>query len=118
MPSSDPRARLVDILENADTIRGYVAGGGFERFASDRKTRDAVERCLERICEAARALGNIMDERYPDVRWLDLRRFGSVLRHDYRAIDPRLVWDAITTYLPRLTNACSTELDRLGRSGT
>lgn len=118
MPSSDPRGRLVDILENAEAIRGYVAHGGFERFAEDRKTRDAVERCLERICEAARALGTVMDERYPDVRWQDLRRFGSVLRHDYRAIDPRLIWDAITTHLPRLADACSAELDRLDRTGT
>ena len=52
MPSKhDPAASLADILENLERIEGYVAGLDHEAFGGDTLRRDAVERCLERICE-------------------------------------------------------------------
>ena len=58
MPSKhDPAASLADILENLERIEGYVAGLDREAFGGDTLRRDAVERCLERICEAAFRLG-------------------------------------------------------------
>ena len=54
MPSEKPARRLRDILENADAIARYTEGMDLGAFTADAKTRDAVERCLERISEAAR----------------------------------------------------------------
>jgi hypothetical protein len=51
------RPRLADILENLERIEGYVARLDREAFGGDTLRRDAVERCLERICEAAFRLG-------------------------------------------------------------
>ena len=66
MPSKhDPAASLADILENLERIEGYVAGLDREAFGGDTLRRDAVERCLERICEAAFRLGEKAAELAP-----------------------------------------------------
>ena len=69
-----------------------------------------MERCLERIAEAARKIGDALDDAYPDVEFHKLRQFGSVLRHDYDGVDADLVWIAATKRLPLLDAACRKEL--------
>jgi len=50
-------------------------------FAEDRKTYDAVERCLERISEAAAKLGDLARALVPGQPWQDIRALGNRLRH-------------------------------------
>jgi predicted nucleotidyltransferase len=45
--------RIQDIIDNAIAIERYVGQVAFAEFERDHKTRDAVERCLERISEHA-----------------------------------------------------------------
>ena len=49
---------MEDILENIAMIEEFTAGMDVGSFIQDRKTSNAVERCLERISEAARKLGD------------------------------------------------------------
>ena len=56
--SHDPAACLADILDNIEPIRSYVGAMDRDALERDGRTRDAVERCLERICEAAFRLGD------------------------------------------------------------
>ena len=78
MPSKhDPVASLADILENLERIEGYVAGLDREAFGGDTLRRDAVERCLERICEAAFRLGEKAAELAPSQPWGDIRGMGN-----------------------------------------
>ena len=66
MPSKhDPAGSLADIVENAERIELYLEGMNRQTFERDGKTRDAVERCLERICEAAHRLGDAATELMP-----------------------------------------------------
>jgi uncharacterized protein with HEPN domain len=58
VPSKDPIQRFNDILENIIRIEEFTAGMDVSAFVGDPKTYDAVERCLERISEAASKLGN------------------------------------------------------------
>ncbi len=53
MPSKDPLQRFEDILDNIGRIEGYAEGLDSASFLADHKSYDAVERCLERISEAA-----------------------------------------------------------------
>lgn len=53
MSSSQSQRRLRDILDNISRVRSYIESLTPQQFASDPKTQDAVERCLERIREAA-----------------------------------------------------------------
>ena len=86
-----------------------------ETFSASAVTRDAVERCFGRISEAATKLGTYMDERCPDIAWVDVRGLGNVLRHEYDEVDEELVWSMIEADLGPLRAACETELRRLGQ---
>lgn len=110
MSSSDPQQRLRDILDNIARIRSYTKGVAPRSRATDHKTQDAVERCLERICEAARKLGDGLDLKYPEVEFQKLRQLGSVLRHDYSNIESAMLWRFIRERLDPLEHACLTEL--------
>ncbi len=116
--SSDPERRLRDILENISRVRAYVHGMTTQQLVSDRKTQDAVERCLERICEAARKLGDTLDAKYPEVEFEKLRQLGSVLRHDYDDIDTDMLWRSVTERLDPLEHACRRELGATPRKRT
>ncbi|HTW70074.1 MAG TPA: HepT-like ribonuclease domain-containing protein [Acetobacteraceae bacterium] len=56
MPSSRPIDRLRDVVDNCERIERHIAGMDFATYSRDEKTRDAVERCLQRISEAASLL--------------------------------------------------------------
>lgn len=114
MPSSRPAARLADILENIDRIEAYTAGldlGGFER---DLLRRDAVERCLLRISEAARKLGAPAESIVPGQPWAAIRSLGNVLRHDYDDVAPAIIWRIVESELAPLKRAVRDVLERLG----
>lgn len=67
MSSSDPRLRIEDMLEQALRIESHIAGLNLETFRANALAQDAVERCLERICEASRKIGDALNERYREL---------------------------------------------------
>ena len=69
MPSKDPYRRFEDILANIRMIEAFTAGMTLEGFAADLKTSNAVERCLERISEAAKKLGGQAEVVCPEIPW-------------------------------------------------
>ena len=92
MPSEKPEQRLEDMLENIGRIRAYVQDRTREEYLGDTMVQDAVERCFERITEAARKIGDRFDSDRPEAEFPNLRKFGSVLRHDYDRVNPVLMW--------------------------
>lgn len=116
MPSDKVTRRLGDILDNIARIRRYV-GEDVAASLEDDRTLDAVERCLERMAEAARKIGDRFDATYPDARLGALRKFGSVLRHDYDLLDRALICNAVVHDLPVLENACRDALSRMNGLG-
>ena len=87
MPSRhDPADSLADIIENAERIESYLVGIDRNAFAGNGLVRDAIERCLERVCEAANRLGEHAAELMPDQPWGDIRGMGNRLRHAYDRI--------------------------------
>lgn len=84
MPSSDPIQRFTDILENIIRIEEFTVGMDVAAFVGDPKTYDAVERCLERISEAASKLGPQVEELCPGIPWSQIRAVGNRLRHEIR----------------------------------
>lgn len=103
MPSKhDPAGILADIIENAERVETYLAGMDRQAFERDGKTRDAIERCLERICEAAHRLGKRAEELLPNQPWRDIRGMGNRLRHAYDRLDLDIVWNTVRDRLPAL----------------
>lgn len=113
MSSKKPARRLRDIVENAESIASYIEGLNPETFAQDRKTRDAVERCLQRISEAAIKLGKRAEELVPDQPWQDIRGLGNVLRHEYDDINLGQIWNTAAKDVPLLERDCRVALERL-----
>ncbi len=113
MPSDSPVDRLREIVENCDRIAAYTADMDFETYAGDMKTRDAVERCLARISEAACKIGSYIETRYPETDWAGARGVGNLLRHQYDGIEDLDIWNGVVTDVPRLRAAASSEIQRL-----
>lgn len=118
MPSDKPARRLADIIENAQAIQRYVAGMDLTGFKGDQKTYDAVERCLERISEAAAKLGDLASSLVPGQPWQEIRALGNRLRHEYDAIREDRLWDIVQIDLPPLCVACEDALRRLREGQT
>ena len=113
MPSDKPLQRLADILENIDWIIQYTRDFGYQEFLQDRRTRDAVERCLLRISEVARKREGIVDEIVSDQPWSDIRALGNIIRHEYDSVDPAAIWKIIEDDLLPLENAVKTAIKKL-----
>ena len=103
MPSKhDPAGSLADIIENAERIEQYLLGMDRDAFAGNGLMRDAVERCIERVCEAAHRLGERAAELMPNQPWGDIRGMGNRLRHAYDRISLDVIWNAACNDLPGL----------------
>lgn len=102
MPSERPKTRFLDIVENATVILGYTKGMDRQAFARNRLVRDAVERCLERISEAASKLGGTAETMLPGHPWRQIRDLGNILRHAYDNVDEEIVWSIVRERLPAL----------------
>ena len=106
MPTDEAPRRINDILKNIASIETYTQGLTAQTLQDNPMAADAVERCLERIAEAARNLGPRFDDVIGgDVDLHALRQFGSVMRHDYDAVDPMIIWNVIAAELPKLKAA-------------
>ena len=113
MPSSKPARRFEDILENALAIERYTEGMDMGAFMADAKTRDAVERCLERISEAAAKLGETAPKLAPEQPWQQIRALGNQIRHEYDRLRAERLWEIVKDDLPGLQRACEQALEKL-----
>ncbi|MFW6027803.1 MAG: DUF86 domain-containing protein [bacterium] len=117
MPSKAPDRRFRDIIENIERVERYTTNMTEEDFAKSDVIRDAVERCLSRISEAATKLGDIAEQLCPDQPWPDIRGLGNHLRHGYDNLDSDLIWITVVNDLPSLKTACKNALAKLRAPG-
>lgn len=100
------------MIENDDRIGSYVAGMDRDAFEANGSARDAVERCLERICEAAHRLGDRAPELLPAQPWADIGGVGNLLRHAYEGVTPDILWNDVTQDVPTLAAEARRHLPR------
>jgi uncharacterized protein with HEPN domain len=94
--------RLGHILEAVARIETLTAGNSFEDYRADWVTRDAIERNLERLCEASRHIPDDLKTRHAGIRWRLVADLGNVLRHGYDEIVDERIWDIVTNDLAPL----------------
>jgi len=109
----DPADSLHHIIENAERVARYLAAMDRPTFASNEWARDAVERCIERVCEATVRLGDQAEELMPGQPWPDIRGMGNRLRHAYDRVDVDILWRTATNRLPELAAAAQRALAHL-----
>jgi len=108
LPSKDPGKRVADILGAIERINVYVAaiGGVDALMRKDRLHRDAVERQLLILAEAATKLRGQVEELEPGIDWHAIRGIGNFIRHDYDGIETEIISRVLTTELAPLGEAC------------
>jgi uncharacterized protein with HEPN domain len=100
-------------VANAERVARYIADIDRQAFDRAEMARDAVERCIERVCEAAHRLGEHAERLVPGQPWREIRGMGNRLRHADDEIDPDVLWKAATVDLPELAREAKRALKRL-----
>jgi len=114
LPSKhDPADSLHHIIENAERVARHLGGMDRQSFERSEWVRDAVERCIERVCEAAYRLGDHAEQLMPGQPWGDIRGMGNRLRHAYDRIDIDIIWRTAQLRLPELAAEAKRALERL-----
>lgn len=98
---------LGDVLEAIAAINTYSRGGK-EVFDRDPMVRDAISTRLIQIGQAVKdAMAKGLDLRalHPEIPWRDVAGMRDRLAHNYRTVNPQLIWTAVEVHLPRLEAA-------------
>jgi uncharacterized protein with HEPN domain len=112
MPRS-ARVWLVDIRAEIAGIRELTRTATEAEFAASWAMRRAVEHALLIVAEAAKHLPTEMKASRPEVEWHKIHGLGNLLRHEYRHIDPEILWSIVTEHLDRLDEAAAALLESL-----
>lgn len=107
----DPGIYVRHILDAIANIEADTAGYDFEKFRSDRRARQLVERNLEIISKTSKRLPVELKGEEPSVPWQAVAGIGNILRHDYHETYPTVLWETCRKDLKPLKGA-------IGRIGT
>jgi uncharacterized protein with HEPN domain len=111
--SANTRARLEHILFHIRGVADTVGGIGFDTYTEVYHMERTVERAVQIISEAVRALPPALTEHYAEVEWVKIAAIGNVLRHEYERVDPQTMWEIATVKLPELEKVITRMLAEL-----
>lgn len=107
-------ARLWDMLDAARAVLTFTDGVRYEEFLEDRKTRNAVERNLEIIGEAARNISVVTRQSLDAMPWRSIIGLRNILAHEYGDIRHEIIWAVIQDKLiPLIQQLESVGVDNL-----
>lgn len=112
--SKSPRARLLHIRDEIEGVAMIVRGLSFAQYQGSYMHRRAVERAVQIVSEAAKALPSDYLAKYPDAPWTSIVGIGNILRHEYQRLDDRQLWEIATVHLPKLRPIVAQMLTELG----
>jgi uncharacterized protein with HEPN domain len=72
-----------------------------------------VQRAIEIISEASRAIPEELKRARPEIPWPQVRGIGNILRHEYQGLSDPIIWRVVTDELPRLKTAIEAIADAL-----
>jgi uncharacterized protein with HEPN domain len=93
---------LVDILEAANVISGFLATVDESKFAGSDLIQNAVLQKLMIIGEAAGRVSPEVRGRWPEIPWRSISGFRNLAVHAYFEVDWSIVWDIATDSIPAL----------------
>jgi len=91
-----------DMLLASRAIQSFITGRQAADLRGDRQLRDAVEKELEIIGEAARRVSDEFQSSYSDVPWRRIAGLRNVLIHEYREVDLDELWRIATVEISPL----------------
>ena len=96
------RQRLLHILEAISEIEKYTSKSNIDDFASNSMMRFASVKQIEIIGEAANFVSADTKTQFPQVEWRQIIGLRHILVHEYFGIDTALIWQIISTDIPKL----------------
>jgi uncharacterized protein with HEPN domain len=112
--SKSPRARLLHIRDEIEGVAMIVRDLSFVQYQGSYMHRRAVERAVQIVSEAAKALPPELLARYPDAPWSAIVGIGNILRHEYQRLDDKQLWEIATVHLPKLQPIVAQMLTEFG----
>jgi uncharacterized protein with HEPN domain len=101
----DYKIAIQDMLDSIDFIEAAVLDRTVADYESNTMFRLAIQRSVEIISEASRAIPQEYKDLQHQVDWRALRDFGNVLRHGYYTIEQDIIWNVVTNRLVALKTA-------------
>lgn len=93
---------IKDILEYMERAEEHIKGLTFQEFCKDKKTSDAVIRCIEVMGEAAKNVSDEIRNKYPFIPWRDMAGMRDKIIHGYFTVDFETVWLVVKEEIPKL----------------
>ncbi|MCL0077704.1 DUF86 domain-containing protein [Peptococcaceae bacterium] len=93
---------IKDIVEYMERAEEHVKGLNHNQFLKDRKTGDAVIRCIEVIGEATKNIPDSIRNKYPSIPWRDMAGMRDKIIHGYFIVDFENVWLVVKEEIPKL----------------
>src|SRR5271168_4846891 len=94
-----------DILEAIDRVEQITRNKTLTDFEASWQLRWLVQRAIEIISEASRAIPSDLQQTRPEIPWLRVQGIGNVIRHEYSGLSDRIIWNVVLDELPRLKTA-------------
>jgi uncharacterized protein with HEPN domain len=104
---------LYDILEAIKRVEEITTGRTLKDFEAGWQLQWLVQRAIEIVSEASRAIPEELTNMRPEIEWRKVRGIGNVLRHDYEGLSDRIIWNVVLDELPRLKKAIQAIVDRI-----
>ena len=86
-------------------VESDLDGKTIEDFSKSQLIARAVSFSIMQVGEQMIKLQEVLQERYPDVPWLEARSMRNFIAHMYHIVDTNLVYDVATNELPKIKNA-------------
>jgi uncharacterized protein with HEPN domain len=112
--SKSPRARLLHIRDEIEGVALIVGDLSFAEYQGSYLHRRAVERAVQIVSEAAKALPRDYLAQYPDAPWNSIVGIGNILRQEYQHLDDKQLWEIATVHFPKLQPIVAQMLAELG----
>ena len=112
--SKSPRARLLHIRDEIEGVAMIVRGLSLVQYQGSYMHRRAVERAVQIVSEAAKALPPDSLAKHPSAPRTAIIGIGNILRHEYQSLDDKQLWEIATVHLPKLQPIVAQMLREIG----
>ncbi len=90
------------MLDAINGIQNAIAAKSLLDYQKAWVLKHAVQRGIEIISEASRALPEDVRGLRPNVPWIKVRTIGNILRHEYHQLSDNIIWGVVIDELPLL----------------
>ena len=93
MSKRDKQLYIDDIIDSIKAIKDFTKDINFEQFSNDRKTYSDTIREYIVIGEAISSLIVLLENKFPEYPWRDIKDFRNFIVHEYFGVSTKIVWD-------------------------